>query len=295
LSVSGDARNVGSPAVSLQSLPGGMEKQGRGSGLSGNPFDLTGKVALVTGGNSGLGFAFAKGLAESGADVVLWGRRADRNAEAVEKLAVYGTRVAARQVDVSVEAEVVDGVAAAVEAMGRIDTLVLNAGFASAAPLHQMSSAVYHDLLAVNLHGVFYTLREGAKHMIARSEAGDRGGSIIFCGSLAIFRGVRGLAHYNAAKGGLHGLCINASVELGPYGIRCNTVAPGLIRTEIGGGVDSDVGRTNRERTIQRAPLGRIGESADLEGIAVYLASDRSSYHTGDIITIDGGQMSSSL
>ncbi|MDB5687707.1 MAG: 2-deoxy-D-gluconate 3-dehydrogenase [Rhizorhabdus sp.] len=258
-----------------------------------NLFDLTGKVALVTGGNSGLGLAFARGLAKAGADVVIWGRRADRNAEAVAELSQYGGRRSARAVDVASEADVTAGIQAAVEEMGRIDTLVINAGVATVAPLIQMTSESYHELVDVNLHGVFYTLREGAKHMVARSEAGDRGGSIVMCGSLAIFRGIPGMAHYNAAKGGVNGLGKNAAVELGKYDIRCNTIAPGLIATDLGAGADNEMAKMAAERTAQKAPLGRVGKPSDLEGIIVYLASDLSAYHTGDTITIDGGQMSS--
>lgn len=258
-----------------------------------NLFDLTGKVALVTGGNSGLGLAFARGLAKAGAGVVIWGRRADRNAEAVAELSQYGGRISARAVDVASEADVTAGIQAAIEEMGRIDTLVINAGVATVAPLIQMTSESYHDLVDVNLHGVFYTLREGARHMVARSEAGDRGGSIVMCGSLAIFRGIPGMAHYNAAKGGVNGLGKNAAVELGKYDIRCNTIAPGLIATDLGAGADDEMAKMAAERTAQKAPLGRVGKPSDLEGIIVYLASDLAAYHTGDTITIDGGQMSS--
>jgi NAD(P)-dependent dehydrogenase (short-subunit alcohol dehydrogenase family) len=255
-----------------------------------NLFDLTGKVALVTGGNSGLGLAFATGLAKAGADVVIWGRRADRNAAAVEQLSVHGTRISSRMVDVVSEDEVRDGIEAAVQEMGRIDTLVLNAGFASAAPLIEMTSQTYHDLLDVNQHGVFYSLREGAKHMVARSQSGDRGGSIIICGSLAIFGGVPMMAHYNAAKGAINALGKNAAVELGRYAIRCNTIAPGLINTSLGN--DNPENIKAAAHSAQQAPLGRVGEPEDLEGIVVYLASDMSKYHTGDTITLDGGQMS---
>jgi NAD(P)-dependent dehydrogenase (short-subunit alcohol dehydrogenase family) len=263
--------------------------------LAKNLFDLTGKVALITGGNSGLGFGFATALAMAGADVVIWGRRADRNAAAVEQLRAHGGGASSRVVDVSVESEVVDGIAAAVEEKGRIDVLFINAGIATVTPLIQMTSRTYHELIDVNQHGVFYTLREGAKHMVSRSEAGDRGGSIVLCGSLAIFRGVPGMAHYNAAKGAVNTLGKNAAVELGRYGIRCNTVAPGLIKTDIGNNVDDAASRMAAERSIRNTPLGRVGEPMDLAGIAVYLASDLSRFHTGDTITIDGGRMASGL
>src|SRR3546814_9225172 len=153
-----------------------------------NLFDLTGKVALVTGGNSGIGLGSARGLARAGADVVIWGRREDRNEKAVAELRQFGGRVSARVVDVSEEREIVEGVAAAVEEMGRLDGVVANAGFASQAPFTEMSAEVYHGLLNVNLHGAVFTLREAAKHMVQRAEAGDPGGSMILCGSGSIFQ-----------------------------------------------------------------------------------------------------------
>ena len=101
------------------------------------------------------------------------------------------------------------------------------------------------------------------------------------------------MAHYNAAKGAVNTLGKNAAVELGRYGIRCNTVAPGLIKTDIGNGSDNDTSRAATERALRNTPLGRVGEPMDLAGIAVYLASDLSRFHTGDTITIDGGRMAS--
>ena len=146
--------------------------------MADNMFDLADKVALVTGGNSGLGLAFADGLARAGADVIIWGRRADRNAAAVEHLRRHGGRAESREVDVTDEQAVIDGMAAAVAAFGRIDCVVANAGTATVSPIEEMTGDVWHGLLAPNLHGVFYTCREAARHMIQRSRAGDPGGSI---------------------------------------------------------------------------------------------------------------------
>ena len=167
-----------------------------------NIFDLTGKVALITGGNSGIGLGFAVGLAKAGADVVIWGRREQNNRAAEDKLRPYGGRVASREVDVSAETEVVEGMRAAVAEMGRLDCVVANAGHANQAPFTEMTSEIYHGLLNVNQHGAFYTLREAAKHMVARAKAGDPGGSLILCGSGSIYQGVPTMAHYGAAKGG---------------------------------------------------------------------------------------------
>jgi NAD(P)-dependent dehydrogenase (short-subunit alcohol dehydrogenase family) len=255
-----------------------------------NIFDLTGKVALVTGANSGIGFAFASGLARAGADVVIWGRREQNNHAAERKLKEHGRRVASRVVDVSSEDEVAEGVRAAVAEMGRLDCVVANAGIASQAPITEMTAEIYHKLLNVNQHGAFYTLREAAKHMVARAQAGDRGGSLIICGSGSIFQGVPTMAHYGMAKGALNSLAKALAAELGPHGIRANVIAPGFIVTEMTQ-ADPKLGAQIAALVAARAPLRRAGCPEDLEGAVVYLASDASSYHTGDTLVIDGGKV----
>ena len=255
-----------------------------------NLFDLTGKVALVTGGNSGLGLAFANGLARAGADVVIWGRRADRNAQAAEAIARHGGREAHRSVDVTDEQAVVDGMAAAVAEFGRLDCVVANAGTATVAPITEMTGDIWHNLLAINLHGVFYTCREAARHMSQRAAAGDRGGSIILNGSLAVFAGVSGLSHYAAAKGGLNSMSKALAVEMGAHAVRVNVVCPGFIVTEIAE-ADPEMTKGVIAATQARTPIKEIGRPADVEGIIVYLASDMSRYNSGDTITLDGGMM----
>ena len=252
-----------------------------------NLFDLTGKVALVTGANSGLGLAMAEGLARAGADVIIWGRREDRNAQAAEQVRQHGGRVSHRAVDVASEAEIVDGIAAALEEFGRIDCLIPNAGLATVAPVDKMTNEQWHGLLAVNLHGVFYTIREVAKHFQDRAAKGDRGGSIILNGSLAVFTGVPGMHHYASAKGGLNSMSKSLAVELGAIDVRVNMICPGFIPTEISG---PDV-QPLIDATLARSPIKTLGKPEDLQGIVVYLASDLSKYHTGDTITLDGGMM----
>ena len=256
-----------------------------------HPFDLTGKVALVTGANSGIGFGFARGLARAGADVVIWGRREDRNAEAVARLSAYGGRVVSRALDVRDEHAVTEGVDAAVEALGRLDIVVANAGIASQAPFPEMSSDTYRALLDVNLHGAVFTLREAARHMVARAKAGDPGGSLIICGSGSIFQGVPTMAHYAIAKGALNSLSKTLAAELGPYGIRSNVIAPGFIHTEMTL-ADPAIGAAITAAVEAKTPLGRAGTPEDLEGAVVYLASDAARYHTGDTLVIDGGKLS---
>ena len=255
-----------------------------------NPFDLTGKVALVTGANSGLGLGFARALARAGADVVIWGRRDDRNAAALAELEGFGTRVAARAVDVRSEQAVVDGMQALMDDFGRIDIAVANAGIASMKPFTQMDAATYHGLLDVSLHGAVFTLREASKHMVARAEAGEPGGSLIICGSGSIFQGVPTLGHYAIAKGALNALSKTLAAELGRYGIRSNVIAPGFIVTEMTH-ADPELGKAIEAAVAAKTPLGRAGAPEDLEGVVVYLASDAARYHTGDTLVVDGGKL----
>jgi NAD(P)-dependent dehydrogenase (short-subunit alcohol dehydrogenase family) len=241
-----------------------------------NLFDLTGKVALVTGANSGLGFGFAEGLARAGSDIVLWGRRADANERAAEKLRSLGAKVHTDAVDVTDEAAIVAGVASALAAMGKIDTVVANAGIASQKPFIEMDAETYHNLVNVNQHGVVFTLREVAKHMVERGQ----GGSMIVCGSGAIFQGVPTMTHYGAAKGALAAL----------HHIRCNVIAPGFIITEMTM-ADPVIGQMIADLVAAKAPIGRAGNPDDLWGAVVYLASDLSRYHTGDTLIVDGGKI----
>ncbi len=251
-----------------------------------NPFDLTGKQALVTGANAGIGLAFARGLARVGADVTIWGRRAGRNAEAAQALREFGTQIHASAVDVRVADEVQRGVDAMVTACGRIDIAVVNAGIATPSAFTEMSGEVYHGLLDVSLHGAVYTLRAAARQMVAQGN----GGALIICGSGAIFQGVPMLAHYAMAKGALNALSKTLATELGPHGIRCNVIAPGFIETEMTY-ADPEIGAAIAARVVPRVPLGRIGKPEDLEGAVVYLASDAARYHTGDTLVIDGGKL----
>jgi NAD(P)-dependent dehydrogenase (short-subunit alcohol dehydrogenase family) len=253
-------------------------------------FDLSGKVVLVTGGNSGLGLGFASGVAKCGGSLVLWGRRGPENAAAAKTLRELGSPcVHTQQVDVSVEAQVVAGMAEAVKVMGRVDGVVANAGIATAVSFHDMDTDRYHELLATNQHGGFFTMREAVRHMKARAEAGDPGGSIIVCGSLTVFLGIEQTAHYGAAKAALTAMMRSIAVEYGPIGIRANMVAPGYLYTPLYGGYpEDDLPMTPMIRT--KNPARRWGYAKDLEGIAAYLMSDVSSYHSGDVIVIDGGQ-----
>lgn len=251
-------------------------------------FALTGKVGLVTGGNDGLGLGFATGMAKCGADIVVWGRRTEKNAAAAATLRAHGVDVLTQEVDVSNEAEVADAMAAAAAWHGRIDCVVANAGVSSQPEaFHTMSTSMYTDLLAVSQHGVFFTLREAVKHMMDRAEAGDPGGSLIACGSLLAFRGASRLEHYGAAKAAALAMIRGVAVEYGRHGIRANMVAAGYFDTELTRGTNVDPARGTSAKATY--PIPRVGDPSDLEGIAAYLMSDASRYHTGDLIVIDGG------
>ena len=256
-------------------------------------FDLSGKVVLVTGGNSGIGLGFAQGCARNGAELVIWGRRAEKNALAADELRALGApEVYADEVDVRSERAVIDGVARAVERAGRIDCAFVNAGILSVAPsFMDMTSETYHDLLAVSQHGGFYTLREVCRHMRDRAERGQPGGSIVICGSLSIFAGIAGLEHYGAAKGALAAMLKGVAVEMAPYGARANMIAFGAFLTEQSGAAE-DLGSEEGLATLTNAtPMRRLGQLSDIHGLAVYFASDASVFHTGDIVTLDGGRM----
>jgi NAD(P)-dependent dehydrogenase (short-subunit alcohol dehydrogenase family) len=258
-------------------------------------FDLRGKVALVTGGNSGLGLGFATGIAKCGGDIVIWSRRQDRNEVAAERLRMHGVRVHHQAVDVTDEAQVVEGMKAAVVAMGRIDCVIANAGISSRPDSFvNMTSAMYLEMISVAQLGAFYTVREGVRHMMDRHNGGDPGGSLIGCGSLAAVRGIPTLEHYAAAKGALVATIRSIAVEFGPYGIRANVVLPGMTKTNLGGREawpeERERERAARDQVVaERTPLRRLGTVADVEGIAAYLMSDAASWHTADVITLDGG------
>lgn len=252
------------------------------------PFDLSGKVALVTGGNGGIGLGMAEALAASGADVAIWGTNEEKNAKASETLKAHGVKVYARKVNVADEMQVIEGINATVEAMGRIDTAIANAGVGYGAPSFlEMTTETYRKTLAVNLDGVFWTLRESARHMVDRAKNGDPGGSLVGIASLAAIEGAARNEAYAATKGGVISMIKSVAVEFARYGVRANAILPGWIATDMTSGMqDSTV---FAEKVIPRVPIRRWGEPEDFGGMAVYLASDAAAYHTGTTTVIDGG------
>jgi NAD(P)-dependent dehydrogenase (short-subunit alcohol dehydrogenase family) len=252
------------------------------------PFNLSGKVALITGGNRGIGLGMAKALAQAGADIVIWGSNAEHNLAAEGALASIGVRVLVQRVDVSDEAAVVAAMTEAAVAMGRIDTVIANAGIGGGArSFSEMSVETWRRVLAVNLDGVFFTCRAACAHMVERAKGGDPGGSIAVTASLAAIEGAPRNEAYAATKGGVISMMKSIAVEHARYGVRANAILPGWIATDMTAGAQESPAFA--EKVIPRVPARRWGEPEDFGGIAVYLASDASRYHSGDSFVIDGG------
>jgi NAD(P)-dependent dehydrogenase (short-subunit alcohol dehydrogenase family) len=251
------------------------------------PFDLTGKVALVTGGNGGIGLGMAKAMAEAGADVAIWGRDEKKLDAATEVLLSSGGRVDARVVDVTDLAAVRTAVDEVVGALGRIDAAFANAGAGGRTRFLDLDDETYRRVLATNLDGTLWTLREAGRHMVERAKAGDAGGSLVGVSSLSAVRGAPTLQSYAAAKGAIVSLTKSIAVEWARYGVRANTILPGWIQTEM---TTKSFERDEvKDAILSRVPVSRWGQPDDFGGIAVYLASDASRYHTGGELVIDGG------
>jgi len=247
------------------------------------PFDLSGKAALVTGGNAGIGLGMASALAQAGADVCIWGTNADKNEAAREALARHGTRVVARVCDVGDEAAVDVAFAATLAALGRVDACFANAGIGGAAPFVDMTSEEWHRVLRVNLDGVFFTFRAAARHMVERGG----GGSLVATSSLAAVEGQARGEHYAATKGAVIAMIRALAVEHARYGIRANAILPGWIETAMTDALFTWA--PMQQKVFPRIPVRSWGKPADFGGLAVYLTSDASSYHTGDTLVVDGG------
>lgn len=252
------------------------------------PFDLTGRVALVTGGNGGIGLGMAEALAQAGASVEIWGTNTEKNARALERLKAHGTKVNARVVDVSKEENIVAGFNATLAEFGRVDSVFANAGVSNRwKSFLDIGGADMRRVMAVNLDGVIFTLREACRHMKTRAEAGDPGGSVVAVASLGALFGAARNQDYTATKAAVIAVTNGIAVEFARYGVRANSILPGWIETDITAvAQESEVFNRN---VIARVPYRRWGKPEELGGIAVYLASDASRFHNGDSILIDGG------
>ena len=249
-------------------------------------FDLTGQCAIVTGASRGLGRHFALTLARSGVQVALAARGISRLQDAVEEIEEFGGCALAIQVDVTDSKSVEACVATAEKEFGPINILVNNAGIAVTKSLLEHVEKDWDTVLDTNLKGVWLMAQEVTRRMIHC----EQDGSIINIASVLGERGISQLPGYCASKGGIINLTRAMAVELAPHGIRVNAIAPGYIETDM-----------NREffatqagqRLIKRIPQRRLGQTEDLDGVLLLLASHASRYMTGSVITIDGGQSAS--
>ena len=256
------------------------------SGTS-NPFDLTGHVSVVTGGNSGIGLAMADALAAAGAGVCIWGTNAERNEKAARQLAERGAQVLALRCDVGDEEQVDNAMSRTVERFGRLDSCFANAGVGGGGTrFTETELAEFHRVTRVNLDGAFLTLRAAARRMLEQGE----GGSLVGTSSLAARQGQpRGQA-YAASKGALISMIKSIAIELARSGVRANAVLPGWVSTPLADPLLQSEGF--QRKVLPRMPVGRWGAPDDFGALAVYLASPASAFHTADALTVDGGYIS---
>jgi gluconate 5-dehydrogenase len=241
-------------------------------------FDLDGRRALITGGSQGIGLALARGLAAAGASVVLNGREPEKLARAVAEIA--GAESAA--FDVTDHAAVLDAVDAIEATAGPIDILVNNAGAQHRAPLEEFEPEAFQRLLATNVFGVFNVAQACARHMIPR-----RRGKIINLASVNAALARVTIAPYTATKGAVANLTKGMATDWAKYGLNCNAIAPGYIKTPLNAALWSDPAFS--EWLERRTPAGRWGSAEELVGACVFLASDASSFVNGHVLYVDGG------
>lgn len=250
------------------------------SGAGGKRFDLTGKVALVTGGTAGIGLGMARGLLEAGARVILAGRDFARGERAVAELGAEARFITA---DVGEAGQCATLVAAAVGVWNRLDILVNNAGTTARRLPHELTEAEWHRVLAVNLTGAMLCSQAAYPHLRAAGA-----GKVIMVGSLMSFMAAPYGAAYAASKGGIVQLARVLATAWAGDGIQVNAILPGWIDTELTEGARAFT-PTLEASVVARTPAGRWGMPEDLAGIAVFLASPASDYVTGTAIPVDGG------
>jgi NAD(P)-dependent dehydrogenase (short-subunit alcohol dehydrogenase family) len=245
-------------------------------------FDLSGKVAVVTGGNGGIGFGIASALGVAGATVAVWGRDEAKTARAVERLGADKVSAVGLRCDVSDESEVRRATEETVQQLGRLDICVANAGKALHVPLLDSTVEEWNDVLTTDLTGVYLCFREAARHMAARGE----GGALIAVSSVASRHAAPLMHSYAAAKAGISGLVRSVAAELAPLGIRANVLIPGFTENErlradtVAAEYDTEV--------VSSIPAGRWGTPDDIGAAAVYLADPSLTYHTGAEVVVDG-------
>lgn len=252
------------------------------------PFDLSGRVAVITGGNSGIGLGMARGLVEAGCAVSLWGTNSAKNAKAETALEASGGRVSTRVCDVADEDQVEECFAATIAEHGRVDGCFANAGIGGrGTAFDEMTAEEWRRVVDVNQTGVFHVFRSAARHMKERALAGDPFGRLVGTASLAAVSGQPHGEHYAATKGGLISMVKALAVEYARYGVTAHTILPGWIETAMTEGAFANP--RFHANVMRRVPMRRWGRPEDFAGIATYIMSTASDYHTAETFLIDGG------
>ncbi|MFC5344385.1 SDR family NAD(P)-dependent oxidoreductase [Brevundimonas staleyi] len=245
---------------------------------------LENKVVLVTGGSRGIGAAVAVESARQGADVAIHSNRGGEVAEEViREIEALGRRAIHVEGDVAAFESAQTFVDAAVEAFGRVDVFVSNAGICPFHAFLDMPPETLKRTMEVNLHGAYFMTQAAANQMVKQGN----GGSIVAVSSISALVGGEYQTHYTPTKAGVHSLMQSCAIALGKHGIRCNSVLPGTILTDIN--KDDLADPKKREYMENRIPLGRLGQPDDLGGPVVFLASDLAKYVTGAALLVDGG------
>lgn len=247
-------------------------------------FDLTGRVAIVSGGSVGLGLQMAEGLAEMGANLVVCARKKERCEEAAEALRSRGVQALALACDVRDKAAIQQVVDETLAKFGRIDILVNNAGVSWGASVEEMTVEQWDKVLSTNLTGTFLFCQAAGKAMVAQ-----RSGKIINIASVAGFGGASAELQaigYHASKGGVIAFTKDLACKWAPHNIQVNAIAPGWFPTHMSGWVIEH----HKDSLLAKIPLGRFGGDHDLKGAAVFLAAEASAYVTGHVLVVDGGQ-----
>ena len=255
-----------------------------------HPLNLAGKVAIITGGNRGLGLGMARGLAAAGCNVAIWARDAQQNLVAQEHCAGLVGHVASFACDVTESQAVEQALAETISRFDRVDGLFANAGIGGGGrtPFLEQSDSEWQRMFDVNLLGARRVLSPVLRRMVNQVGNGQApGGRVVLTSSVAATLGTAFNQHYAASKAGLVAIARALAVEFGRYGITANALVPGYVKTDMIGELMEN--KKFMDRIAPRLPLRRLGTPDDFVGIAVYLMSDLSAYHTGDAITIDGG------